>query len=563
MIRRLVLVSIATTLALAVFAPIANATFIPGPNGKIVFTSGRANSEVALPADKDDSKAKLWIVDYPFGTPVQVTTLPAGTQHRHPSWSPDHTKIVYAAGPAFVGPFALWIVDLKTGAQTEFAPAAAMQDRPSWSPDGTEIAYGSNGELWVKGVAPGSVAEKLTNTAGITEERPVWSPDGNTLYYNRGPAGNRDIYSKSPLTLGGAELPIVTEPLDNWQPALSPDGKRLCYLRGPQDDGAKLRTVNVNGTGDAAFTGDGVTGALNCVWSPDGTRILYTGGAYHNGQLRSRDINGGDLDIHAGYNVAEHFDGNADWATNFSPECEPRSADIGVNQFTTITLSCTDPDSGFGKAPPTADPLGDSSLEIVTGPKNGAIGGIDNTKVVYSPNKDFKGTDTFTYTGDDETSEAPPATVTIRVGLQAADGGDTTGPVVSSIKVSKKRWRLGKGLASISLLPVGTAIAFNLSEAAQANVSFQRGRPGKRVGKSCAKPTPANSKGKACTRFVGAGSLAPLAAKAGGNSVRFQGRLSRTRSLAPGRYRVRVGARDAAGNSTPPRTGPNFTIVNE
>src|SRR5258708_2716670 len=113
--------TVALSAAVLAFIPAApSATFIPGPNRKIAFASGRDNSEVPSLADNDDSKARIWVVDYPSGTPVQVTTEPAGLQHRHPNWSPDHTRIVYAAGVAFSGEYALWIVDLETGAQTEF-----------------------------------------------------------------------------------------------------------------------------------------------------------------------------------------------------------------------------------------------------------------------------------------------------------------------------------------------------------------------------------------------------------------------------------------------------------
>jgi hypothetical protein len=257
-------------------------------------------------------------------------------------------------------------------------------------------------------------------------------------------------------------------------------------------------------------------------------------------------------------NVEKHFDGNADWATNFSPTCDSKTVDVGVNSFISIGLSCTDPDAGFGKEPPTPRPLESDEMEIVSTPQHGAIGGLSKGKVVYTPNKDFKGTDSFTYTGSDGTSNAAPAKVTVRVGLAA--GGDKTPPAISNIKVSPKRWRLGKGLAKISLLPIGTTISFKLSEAATATLSFQRARPGRKVGKKCAKPTALNRTHKACTRYVGAGSTAGLAAKAGQNKVKFQGRLSSARSLAAGGYRLVVGAKDAAGNRSQ-RNGPTFTIV--
>lgn len=533
--RRFALPAALAAIALAALPALAAATSIAGPNGKIVFASGRPSS--GIPTPEGDKQARIWVADYPSGTPVQVTTQPSGAeiQHRHPNWSPDHSQIVYAAGKAFSGEYALWIVDLRTGAQTEFAATAKGQDRPTWSPDGTRIAYGSGGDLWVKAVAPGSTAVQLTNTPAITEERPVWSPDGNTLYYNRGAAGNRDIFRKSPVTPAGAEEAVIADATDDWQPALSPNGSRLCYLRGAQDNSATLRTINVNGTGDTPFLDDPALGDLNCVWSPNGARILYTEGAFEVGQLRTRDLNAGGLEALDGMNVPAHFDGNADWATNFSPSCDAKSADVAVNGFVKVGLSCTDPDAGFGAEPPTATPIESDAIEIVARPSHGTIGGIQGGAVIYTSGKDFSGADTFTYTAGDGSSDAAPATVTVRVDSNRV-GGDRTPPSISGLGLAPKRWRLGHRLASISRLGVGTTISFRLSEAARVTLAFKR------------------------TSGRGAGSIS-VSGRAGLNHVRFQGRLDRRRTLAPGRYRLLVSARDAAGNESAAHNGPKFTIV--
>jgi hypothetical protein len=70
---------------------------------------------------------------------------------------------------------------------------------------------------------------------------------------------------------------------------------------------------------------------------------------------------------------------------------------------------------------------------------------------------------------------------------------------------------------------VGTRISYNLSEAA--SVRF---------------------------RIVGLRGAFVRQGKPGSNSFRFRGRL-RGRRLKPGRYRLRVTATDAAGNSSPVR----------
>ncbi|HET9198837.1 MAG TPA: Ig-like domain-containing protein [Solirubrobacterales bacterium] len=562
MLRRSLTIGSLVFVLLGALPAAASATFIPGPNGKLTFASGRGNSEVPSPADGDDSKAKIWVSDYPFGTPVQVTTLPANTQHRHPNWSPDHTRIVYAAGVAFSGTYALWIVDLRDGSQEQFVPAAEKQDRPSWSPDGETIAYGSLGDLWVKGVAPGSTAVNLTETAGVTEERPVWSPDGNTLYYNRGAAGDRDLYKLSPVSPGSSQIPIEIGATDDWQPALSPDGDTLCFLRGAQSDAADLYTIGVDGGTAQPFSTTGGLGDLNCVWSPDGTKILYTLGAFAAGDLITRNVNGTSPSLLSGMNVAKHFEGNADWATNFRPTCESKSAAIPVNGFTAIELDCTDPDSGAGKEAPHAEDIGDPFLEVVSQPAHGTLSGLSDRRVIYTPNKDFKGTDSFTYTGSDSVSDANPAKVTIQVGQEQQPAVDTTPPKITNVRVSAKRWLLGSRLASASRLPSGTTISFGLDEAARATVAFQRAQPGRRVGRKCAKPTAANRDRKACVRYVSAGELPAFAANPGANRVKFQGSLSRRKSLAPGTYRVVVRARDAAGNAAA-KNGPSFTILSD
>jgi Tol biopolymer transport system component len=532
---------------------------IPGPNGKIVFASGRASAGIPNP-DAGDGDSRIWVADYPSGTPQQVTTLPAGAQHRHPDWSPDHSKIVYAAGVKFSGNYALWIVDLRTGDQTEFVPVAAMQDRPSWSPDGTKIAYGSGGDIWVKGVAAGSTPVQLTSSPDV-EERPVWSPDGNTIYYNRTTGGSKAIYKKTPVTPAGVETLVVDAPgVDDWQAAVSPDGQRLCFTRGPQSDGADLYTVPASGGTATPFATTSMVGELNCVWSPDGTRVLYTQGAFGAGELMTRDLNGNDPQTLTGMNVPSHFDGNADWATNFPPTCQDQTVSTGVNKFIQIQLTCTDPDAGVGAAPPTPTTIDSVFMDITQKPTRGNIGGLsEDRKIVYTPNKDFKGTDTIKFDGTDGTSFGNGA-ITIHVGTNPNGTPDNKAPSFSSVKISAKRWKRGSKLPTVAKTKVGTTISFRLDEAGQVTLGFQKKTVGRRVGGKCRKQTSRNRSKRACTRFVTAGSIPSFAGKAGLTRVHFQGRLTPKKKLGLGSYRIVLSVVDNAANRST-RHGPGFTIV--
>jgi hypothetical protein len=114
--------------------------------------------------------------------------------------------------------------------------------------------------------------------------------------------------------------------------------------------------------------------------------------------------------------------------------------------------------------------------------------------------------------------------------------------VISGLRSSASRLR-----------PRRTAlIAFRLSEAAAATLTFDQVLTGRRSGKRCVKQTARNRRARKCLRYVSKGSIR-VDGKAGANTVSFAGRVGRRR-LAVGRYRLTVAATDAAGNKATPRT---------
>jgi Tol biopolymer transport system component len=542
---RLALVSLFATASLITPA-IAGATSVGQGNGDLAFTSGRGG------AAGNDTEARIWTVGPNGGTATQVTfSPPAGTgQHRQPNWSPDHTKIAYANG----GTGEIRIKDLVANTDTTFVTAVAGQDRPTWSPDGTKIAYGSGGQIFVKSIAPGSIAQPITS--GATDERPVWTPDGNALFFNRLVAANdNDIYRVSPVSITATPQQWVGGSTNDWQTSVSPDGTQLCFTRGPKSSAAELRTGSATTAGLVSSTPFAAAPALNCVWSPDGTEIAYTEGAFTAGQLVARSSAGGGSvrTIAADHVPSEHFDGNADWATNFSPTCQGVSASVSVNGFVSIPVNCTDVESGALDA------------EIASNPSHGNLGGIDDTtnRVIYTPNVNFSGNDSFTFRTNDGDTDSRPATVSIRVANPGGSSGkDVTASKIDNVVVAPRTWRRGPSLPAVvnSRAPVGTTISYRLSEKARATLTFSRRTKGRKVGRKCRKPTRKNRKRKSCTRYVKAGSL-QFDGKQGTNKVKFQGRLSRRKSLAVGRYRLTVGAKDGAGNVSKSSAPVFFRIV--
>jgi uncharacterized repeat protein (TIGR01451 family) len=121
------------------------------------------------------------------------------------------------------------------------------------------------------------------------------------------------------------------------------------------------------------------------------------------------------------------------------------------------------------------------------------------------------------------------------------------GLVLSGARIKPRTFHRGSRRPRLTHVRTGTTIRFRLPESASVKLSFARQGPGRRAGKRCVAPSPRNLHGKRCKRFAAAGSF-KVRARSGRNRIRFSGRLSRRKALRPGRYGLRISARDKYGN---------------
>ncbi|HEX6229985.1 MAG TPA: hypothetical protein VFZ41_11055 [Solirubrobacterales bacterium] len=555
--------------ALLVLPAVASAV-LSGANGRIAYVSGRGYG---------DAKAQLYLRVAAGSTGFGLNSGPFGLnttrQSRHPSWSPDRTKIAFARGEGegFCPPTDcdIFVIDLTAPVpfpQKLTNTPMINEDRPAWSPDGTRIAYesevtnGSNQtDILVDPVGEGATLN-LTNTggAGQSEGKPAWTPDSSEIYYHKGDPTKENSLDvvKEPAT-GGAVTNIVASPAVNeFQPSLSPDGKQLCFTRGTGvgfNATADVMVSLANGGGQLDLSDDAVGGNYNCTWSPTGLLVAYVTGTFSTGDLYLEDADDTSfpLPVEA---VPSVFDGNPDWAPDGRPECEDVAATTKVNQPVTIELQCFDTGPFYERTLVrefAGEPENGETSEVVQGDQ-------EPSTVVYTPNDGFTGTDTFGLIYFDEIAGfGPQATVTINVEPPPAPVVDPA-PVVRNLTVTPRRWRLGRKVARLSALRVGSKVRWRLSEAASTRLTFQRALRGRRVGKRCVKQTRSNRSKRRCTRFRNAASR-KFNGKTGLNTLDFQGRVTARRRLSPGRYRTAAQATDSAGQSSKTVFSKPFTVV--
>ncbi len=436
-----------SSLAVVGFAPPAGATPVAGENGRIVLASYQ-NFGIA--------RVELFLLPVPFSTGGGTLSPPIATsateRHRHPTWSPDRTKIAYARGISANDTYDIFVQDLTqplgAGNPVNITQSAgSSEDRPAWAPNGTHIAFEKHPNATpadrdvIVSLTNGGGQTNITNTVGAIEGKPAWHPFSSTIFYEKGnaqnPAVNTDIVRRSisfpnNVPTVGAETLAVADDANRpeIQPAISPSGDKICY--GTGYPGAPSTDVKV-----AALTGTPASGSkisinatsYNCVWSPDSTMVAYTAGAGAAGDLvmvRGDGTSSIELSLAAG---AER-QVNADWAPDGRPDCPNLATSTTTGTPISIPVACNDTGPEYERS---------NVREFITAqPQNGTTDqDLAGDPVTYTPNAGFVGVDTFEIGSFDEFgfgSDRGTVVVTVNApppgGNDPPPGGaDTTPPI--------------------------------------------------------------------------------------------------------------------------------------
>src|SRR4051794_21184033 len=198
----------------------------------------------------------------------------------------------------------VWVVN-PDGLNAHMLSGTDASRDPAISPDGGRIAYAQSRDLQVTGI-DGSGTRSVTS-GGHNDQFPAWSPDGKRLVFLRVDVGdlfivNVDGTGLTPLTNDGTTFV-------EYEPDWSPNGALIAFERpGCDEKGGQncVFVINQDGSGMTNLTSEEVPAACpnvnpgvgprgnssNPSWSPDGTKIAYTGTGYH---CQEGSIAGGDI----------------------------------------------------------------------------------------------------------------------------------------------------------------------------------------------------------------------------------------------------------------------------
>ena len=218
------------------------------------------------------------------------------------TWSPDGMHLAYQRFTSRT--WAVTVVEVATGTKSVIEDAMS----PAWSPAGDRIAFSAprsdhpecGGEIFTA-ASDGSERVQVTDDAFADDSLPVWSPDGRRIAFvssrdhdhARDPEDCEDVAGDhlaaeiyvAPAA-GGAATRLTKGFTYKQAPAWSPDGSRIAYVaycsldycddRGYPHD-TEVFLVRADGEGKRRKLTDTWGWAeQGPVWSPDGSRIVYT-----------------------------------------------------------------------------------------------------------------------------------------------------------------------------------------------------------------------------------------------------------------------------------------------
>ena len=248
------------------------------PVDRIVFISNRDSASVQYP-DTPERHVYVMGVD---GSNVRKL-METEAQYRNLRLSPDGTRMLFTSNA--VRCLNTWVMSFPDSTVTQLTGTETGERcniGARWSPDGSMIAYHSSNdpedlwEVWVMN-ADGTGKNPVSNDPG-TDYVHGWTPDGRVVFASDRDGGEHAAYYA--VNPDGTGLERLFEAYGYLAPHWSPDGTKIAALKPDLEGKMDVWVANADGTGGVNVTEspeyETFPRYAADIWSPDGSRIVYS-----------------------------------------------------------------------------------------------------------------------------------------------------------------------------------------------------------------------------------------------------------------------------------------------
>jgi Tol biopolymer transport system component len=269
---RMVSMTVAGAVAVALLAAVAGASAAAVSNGKLAFLSDRSGTREIYTMNRDGSNVRRLTFNDLF--------------ERQPAWSRDRSRIAFT-GRAADGNFDIYTVRADGEGLVRLTNDAGRDDDPAWTPDGRQIVYDHNlfnCPCTLRSVnADGSGDHALDTGAGNS-----FSPDvsslGDRIVFANDRSGAYALYT---MKLKGGDLRRITNsaPAGDFDARWAPNGREIAFERDIGTGDNDLYVVNDNGKGLTQLTDTPNRQEFGPTWASDGSEIFFAAAANEPSRL--------------------------------------------------------------------------------------------------------------------------------------------------------------------------------------------------------------------------------------------------------------------------------------
>ena len=261
MIARTLIACLACVAALSAAGP-AHAAF-PGPNGNIT-----AHHVTTVCGDPNPCRIDK----------VRNTSGLEYGRGSHPAWSADGQRLAFVDGND--------IYTVKPDGSDRllvFDGNMDVVEGISWAPSGDRLAAAlgvcdldeCRSDIHVIVLGPSGPQSVVNITPDpFSERNPAWSPHGDRIAFDSMRDGNNDVFTMD--VDGGNLARLTTNPAGDSDPNWAPSGDALAFTSG-RDSTDVIYTMNLDGTAQTRRSHPSLYPSQHPAWSPDGTRIVFSG----------------------------------------------------------------------------------------------------------------------------------------------------------------------------------------------------------------------------------------------------------------------------------------------